>query len=65
MAVAQTTMQLHITIYQDAEGGDKFRVYKPDDTPDGMEDVTDQYEVAACEDAETCRTGFVVMQKED
>lgn len=56
-------IQLHVTIYEGAEGEDRFKALV--EKGDGqLHDVTDQYEVAATVDEGTGRKGFVVLKKE-
>lgn len=55
-------IQLHITVYEGPEGEDRFKVLV--ERGDGqLHDITDQYELAATEESETGRKGFVVLKK--
>jgi hypothetical protein len=54
-------ISISVTIWEDEAGQSRFKVLSPTGD-DHLEDVTDQYHMASCQD-EDGRPGFVVMLK--
>lgn len=53
-------IQIHISVWRDSEGRDRFKVLAPDG--DGMTDVTDQYAMVAIATAEG-QPGFGIIKR--
>ena len=57
-------ISLHVTLYRDGEGNDRYMVTSPAvDHPGHVNDLTEHYELVAMED-EQGRSGFAVFKRE-
>lgn len=56
-------IQLHVTVWKDDDGNDRFIVMAEQPPARGLVDVTDQYELAAVATPEG-RPGFAVFRRQ-
>lgn len=57
-------ISLHVTLYRDEEGNDRYMVTSPSvDNPGQVADLTQHYELVAMED-DKGRSGFAVFKRE-